>query len=486
MRNLSAAFAPTGITTSAVFAPGGVQSTSSTTGTTTTPTATTTPTTTPTDTTAQSLAFNRLGHISSADYSLTNLPGAQFEAVLNDSATRVMQSPQIRAVDNAKASLKIGQKVPTASGSFQPGVAGVGVSPLVNTQFTYLDVGVNLDILPRVHQNNEVSLHLDLEVSQVNNEVNLGGINIPEIGQNKASIDIRLKDGEVNMIGGIIQDTNSKAITGIPGLAGIPLLGRLFSAENLQKNKSELVIVIVPHIVRVIDISTSNLRGVAVGNATQIKVGYSPRKGASPQAAEAQPQGIPTAPAAPPATPPAAPPVAATPPATAPPATAPPVAAPPVAAPPATAPPPGGPARISFLPGTTVDTQLSQTVNVTVYAENVTDLMSAAAHLQYDPKILRINNIVAGDLPQKNVAQLQPSKNILNDSGQADVSVSRGPGDGGVSGSGGLFTIVFQAVGRGNTSVTVSGVALNSAGANAAAGQRIPSNAPPALTVNVK
>jgi hypothetical protein len=116
----------------------------------------------------------------------------------------------------------------------------------------------------------------------------------------------------------------------------------------------------------------------------------------------------------------------------------------------------------------------------------VADLVSAAAHLQYDPKILRINNIVAGDLPQKNVAPLQPSRNILNDSGQADVSVSRAPADGGASGSGGLFTIVFQAVGRGNTSVTVSGIALNGAAANAAPGQRIPSNTPPPLTVNVK
>jgi general secretion pathway protein D len=482
MRNLSAAFAPTGITTSAVFAPGGVQNSSSTTGTTTTPTTSTTETPTGTNgtgTTNNALSLSRLGHISSADYSLTNLPGAQFEAVLNDSATRVMQSPQIRAVDNAKASLKIGTKVPTASGSFQPGVAGVGVSPLVNTQFTYLDVGVNVDILPRVHQNNEVSLHVELEVSQVNNQVNLGGISIPEIGQNKAVADIRLKDSEVNLIGGIIQDTNSRAITGIPGLAGIPLLGRLFSAENIQKGKSELVIVLIPHIVRGIDISSSNLKPTAVGNATQIKVGYAPRRGASEQ-----PQGAPPAPAVP--APPAAAPQPGAPPATAPPVAEPPTAAQPATVPPGAAPPAGGPARISFLPGTSVDTQLSQTVNVTLYAENVADLVSAAAHLQYDPKILRINNIVAGDLPQKNVAPLQPSRNILNDSGQADVSVSRAPADGGASGSGGLFTIVFQAVGRGNTSVTVSGIALNGAAANAAPGQRIPSNTPPPLTVNVK
>jgi hypothetical protein len=166
------------------------------------------------------------------------------------------------------------------------------------------------------------------------------------------------------------------------------------------------------------------------------------------------------------------------------------VTSPAVTAPPATAPPalpaaPGGPARISFLPGN-VDTQLSQTVNVTIYAENVTNLASAAAHLQYDPKILHINNVVAADLIQKNGAPLQPSKNILNDAGQADLTVSRTPKDGAASGSGGLFTIVFQAVGRGNTSVTVSGVTLTAASGGAGPGPRIDSTMPPVLNVNVR
>ena len=289
IRNLTAAFAPTGINTSAVFAPRpgittpGLQSSTatSTTGTTTSGT-TTTSTPTPTGTAAGStsvtqIPLSSLSHLSSADYSLTTLPGATFEALLTDSSTRVLQSPQIRAVDNAKASLKIGDKVPTASGSFQSGVAGVGVSPLVNTQFTYLDVGVNVEITPKVHENNEVSMHLDLDVSQVAQYVNLGGINEPEISQNKLTTDIRLKQGEVNLIGGIIQQTDSRSISGIPGLASIPVLGHLFSGQNLEKDRTELVIALIPHVVRGQDIDATNLKGVAAGNATQIKVNYGPR-----------------------------------------------------------------------------------------------------------------------------------------------------------------------------------------------------------------
>jgi general secretion pathway protein D len=475
MRSLTAAFAPTGISTTATYAPRpGI----------TTPGATTTGTDTTAAKTTTSTPLSSLGRISSADYSLTTLPGAQFEAVLNNSATRVLQSPQIRAADKAKASIKIGDKVPTATGSFQNGIGGVGagISPLVNTQFTFIDVGVNVEITPFVHDNNEVSLHVDLDVSQVKDRIDLGGVSEPEISQNKALADIRLKDGEVNLLGGIIQHTDSRATNGIPGLGSIPILGRLFSGETVHRDQTELVIALVPHIVRGPDINAGNLKGVAAGNSTQIKVGYGPRKPA-PVAAES------TAPVAqvPPAT---APPMTA-PPATAPAIGAPAATSPATGAPPATAPPEtpgaapagtpataGGSARISFLPGNSVDTQLSQSITVTVYAENASDLTSAVAKLQFDPKILRVNNIVAGDLPQRGGVSVQPSKNILNDSGTADVSIAR---DTGVSGSGGLFSVVLQAVGRGNTTVSLSGLSLRSAN-----GQAIATNSPPPLVVNVK
>jgi hypothetical protein len=125
-----------------------------------------------------------------------------------------------------------------------------------------------------------------------------------------------------------------------------------------------------------------------------------------------------------------------------------------------------------------LDTQLSQSVTVTVYAENVSDLAATAAKLQFDSRILRVTNIVAGDLPQRGGVSVQPSRNILNDAGTADVSFAR---DSGVSGSGGLFSVVLQAVGRGNTTLSITGLSLR--GVN---GQAIPSNTPPALAVNVK
>ncbi len=123
---------------------------------------------------------------------------------MSDAGTKVLQAPQIRAIDNFKASLKVGEKIPTATGSFQPGVGGVGINPLVNTQFTYLDVGVNVDMLSRVNSATDVSMDVTVEVSQQSGTVNLGGIDQPIIGQRRVTLNLRMRDGEINIIGGLI------------------------------------------------------------------------------------------------------------------------------------------------------------------------------------------------------------------------------------------------------------------------------------------
>jgi general secretion pathway protein D len=445
-----------------------------------------------------SIPFSQLGHISSADYSISNLPGATFEAMLSDSTTRVLQSPQIRATHNAKASIKIGEKIPIATGSFQSAVGAVGALPAANTQFSFQDVGVTLEITPQIHENNEVSMHLDLDVSQVLDRIDVGGVSEPEIADNKVTADIRLREGEVNLIGGLIQDTSRKSLTGLPGLAHVPLLGRLFNSEDTEKNKTELVIALVPHIVRGPDITASNLRGISSGSSGQIKVSYDTAKLAANVLATslgAAPAGMPAVtPAGAAATPPATAPIVAAPPATAPPVTAPPATAPPATAPPpgqtalgipgmsaplmgaapspgaaapspaAAAPAPGSPApgttaRVTLQPATAT-APLNSAVTMTIYAENVVNLADVTAQLQYDPKILRIANIVAGDLPARNSAPLEVSKTILDDAGRADMRLSRGSDGGTISGSGSLFTVVFQAIGRGNTSVGLVSVGI--------------------------
>ncbi|PYY14554.1 MAG: type II and III secretion system protein, partial [Acidobacteria bacterium] len=126
--------------------------------------------------------MNSFANLNATNF-LVTIPGASLSFLMTDGKTKVLQRPEIRALDDEKATLKIGDRVPIATGSFQPG--GGGVSPLVNTQFQYLDVGVNIDITPHVHSNREVTLKMVLEISSVTGVQNIGGISQPTIGQRR-------------------------------------------------------------------------------------------------------------------------------------------------------------------------------------------------------------------------------------------------------------------------------------------------------------
>src|SRR5581483_4873789 len=222
-------------------------------------------------TTSGSINLNRLGNLNATDFQVT-IPQATATLLFTDSQTKLIQNPQIRAVDGQKASLKIGERVPVATGSFQPGIGGVGINPLVNTQFNYIDVGVNIDITPHVHGIDEITLKLAMDISAVDSFQNIGGIQQPVIGQRKIENEIRMKEGEVNIIGGILEDQQTRNLSGIPGLANIPLFRYLFSTEQKENNQNEIVFILIPHIIRAQDISASNLKAVDVGTANVIQL----------------------------------------------------------------------------------------------------------------------------------------------------------------------------------------------------------------------
>jgi general secretion pathway protein D len=184
---------------------------------------------------------------------------------MTDSNTKVLQRPEIRSMDSEKGSLKIGDRIPIATGSFQG-----GVSTLVNTQFQYIDVGVNVDITPYVHSEKEVTLKMSLEISSVTGVQNIGGINQPTIGQRRIEHEARLADGEVNLIGGILQDTETHSLSGYPFLTKIPILKYLFGQENKERQQSEIVFVITPHILRSNEVTDDNLRMVDIGTGNSI------------------------------------------------------------------------------------------------------------------------------------------------------------------------------------------------------------------------
>jgi general secretion pathway protein D len=154
---------------------------------------------------------------------------------------------------------------------------------LVNTQFQYLDVGVNIDITPHIHSEHEVTLKMTLEVSSVSGTQNIGGISQPIIGQRRIEHETRLQDGEVNLVGGILEDTETHSMSGYPWLTRLPVLKYLFGQDDKQRQENEIVFAITPHIVRAQEVTDDNLRLVDLGRGSTVTVGHSdPRRGTSP------------------------------------------------------------------------------------------------------------------------------------------------------------------------------------------------------------
>src|ERR1700686_773673 len=212
--------------------------------------------------------------IFSGGYSVT-MPGASASFLMTDTSTQILDDPEIRVVDGQTAKLRIGDRVPVATGSFQAGIGATGtgaINPLVNTQFQYLDVGVNVDVTPRIHPDHEISMKVNVVVSSVTGQTNIGGISQPIISQRSIEHDIRLKDGEVNVLGGLIEQTDTKTLNGIPGLSKIPFFRKFFSDNTVDHEKNEILIVLIPHIVRLPTITAENLRSIASGTDTNAEV----------------------------------------------------------------------------------------------------------------------------------------------------------------------------------------------------------------------
>jgi len=410
------------------------------------PNATTTSGSTTTSTTTNNTTLDTLRHLNGSDYSVT-LPNFTANAVLTDTYTKIIQNPEIRSVDGQQAKLKIGDRIPIATGSFQAGV-GVGavgsaglVNPLVNTQFQYQDVGVNIDVTPRVHPNREISLKTKIEVSSVTGTSTIGGISQPIISQRVVEHDIRLKDGEAFILGGLIQRTDSRTLNGWPGFAKIPVLRYLFSSDNIDHQEDEVLIVMIPHIVRMQDWTKENLRGIYSGSDLDVKVKH-----------ESEMRAPVTEPPKPGQAPAGMTPGATTPGAAAP-GTAPAAAG--------VNPPQGQPGKMRFEPGT-FSLKVGETKTVAVVVENVNDLFSIPMLLQYNPAVISIEEFQHavsegqhGGFLSGGTQEIAIVSNVNKEKGQAVISATRQPNTAGVSGSGTLLGIVIKGIAPGSSNLSI-------------------------------
>jgi general secretion pathway protein D len=413
--------------------------------------------------------LNQLAHLNANNVAVSIGP-ATANALLTDVDTRILQNPSIRATDGQRATMKIGQKIPIATGSYNAGVSTGVASIGVQTQFTYIDVGVNIDITPTIHFDREVTLKLKIEVLSQAGQVTISGVTEPIIGQRSTEQVIQLQDGEPSLLAGIITTQDSLNINGTPGLGEIPFFKYFFSSRSKEVLKDEIVFLLIPHIVRESVLTRMNTRAIDTGTGQSIELRRNaavsesaneainpiakPRTGQATSAANAaaamaqqlsqQAQPL-------------------TPPAVNQPANQPADQQQPGA--PAPAAVPAGP-PISFTVSPPASNQtVGSTFQVAVMLNNARDLFSVPLQVKFNPAVLQLVNVDSGDLLSRD-GQLA-SLVHREDNGLVAISTTRPPNTAGVSGQGSLCTLTFKAVAAGDSDLTLVKVgAVNSKQAN--------------------
>jgi general secretion pathway protein D len=428
------------------------------------PVPTSTTTTTGTATTPSNFTLNTLAHLNATNFAV-NITGGTLNALLSDTNTHILQNPRIRATDGQRATLKIGQKIPIATGSYNAGVSTGVASIGVQTQFTYLDVGVNIDMTPTVHYDHEVTLKMKIEVLSQAGQVTISGVTEPIIGQRSSEQVIQLQEGEPSILAGIITKQDNLVVSGTPGLGELPFFKYFFSTQNKEVQTDEIVFLLIPHIVRESVLSRMNTRAIDTGTGTSIELrreseaDIALRDHLPPPPARPQPTGPATTAANAAAamvhqlnqqTQPIARP------------TVPSIGADIPSQIPATG--VGAPITLAVAPAESSQS-VGNTFQVSVSLANGHDVFSVPVQLQFNPAVLELVNVDAGDFLGRDGQAVALAHRV--DNGLVSISSERPPKTAGVSGQGTLCTLTFKAIAPGDTSLSLVKVgARNSAQEN--------------------
>jgi len=397
------------------------------------------------------ITLNTLANANATNFAVT-ITGGQVNALLSDADTRILQNPRIRATDGQRATLKIGSKIPVATGSYNAGVSAGIASLGVQTQFQYLDVGVNIDMTPTVHYDREISLKMKVEVSSQNGSSTISGVTEPIFAQRSAEQTIQLKDGEPSLLAGILTRQDTMNVNGTPGLGELPFLKYFFASHDKIQQDDEIVFLIIPHIVRESILTDENTRAIYAGTGQTVELirhgseastgapqapnaVYTPTPNSGTTAANAAAAMIPhIAAEGQPVQPPA----------------------PGAAAAPTTGNIPASTAvtPLNLAVISPAQAQVGSTFQVTVRATNAHDLFGVPMQLQFDPKVVSLVGVDAGDLLGKD-GQAVALSHRDDGEGAVTMSLTRPPNTAGISGDGPLCVLTFKAVAPGTSSLSL-------------------------------
>jgi general secretion pathway protein D len=207
------------------------------------------------------LTLRGLRNLTQDNVFITGLPSLYYRLLKTDTATRILANPQLRTSEGVAAQANFGERVPVPVTVFAP-IASGGVQTQPITSFNYENVGVNIDITPRTHHDDEVSLAIKVQVSSISGT---GFGNLPTFGNRAISTVIRLKDGETNMLAGLIRDDERRVMNGIPGLSDLPIIGPLFAQNRRESQETDIILTLTPRIVRVLNLTAEDLSPFRVG-----------------------------------------------------------------------------------------------------------------------------------------------------------------------------------------------------------------------------
>jgi general secretion pathway protein D len=436
--------------------------------------------------------------ISTADFYMS-IPTALVRFLESDDRTRTIAKPQLRGAEGQKLTLNLGDDIPVLQTVFGAAAPG-GVAAVPQSSYSYRSVGVNLEVTPRVTYEGEIILELMIENSTLGSSIDVGGQLAPTFGTRKVSTRLRLREGESNLLAGLLGERERKQLRGFPGLLRLPVFSQFLSDNEQQIEQTDIVMLLTPHIVRTHELTAQDLSPIYIG--TQQNVGLSgpppliaPPPEPVPSVGEATPStivpstpgvapgGVPRPPvASEPGVPPVNKPV---PPGT----TAMPAPVTPLPGTPPTAPtgvpatPPGTPPRDPAAPATppagaaaATPAQIIITTPGTAFQvaggpytvplsiNNAQRVSQVTLTVTYNPGILRVRNAQDGTFMRQGGVTVSFTPRIDAAAGRVDIAIMRSGDQIGASGAGLLTALLFDAVAPGSATIQVSGMATTPEG----------------------
>ncbi|MGB7296476.1 MAG: secretin N-terminal domain-containing protein [Candidatus Aminicenantales bacterium] len=352
-----------------------------------------------------------------------SLPSALINFLQTDSDTRVLAQPRLRGVGDEEMKTIVGQKVPIPQTTFTPIAAG-GVSQQPITSFAYQDVGLEITIKPKIHLEKEISLEIEVKITNI---AGSGFAGIPIISTREIKNVIRLKDGETNLLAGLLRDEERKTLRGVLGLASIPIIGNLFGATDKEIDQSDLVLTVTPYIIRALPrtaeddkplwIELEGISSISRGDRSQIdEVMMRERRAVeesgimpSPEEEEEPQEDL-------------------------------------------------GASEVSLDPAN-FEVPQGREFRISVNVRSQQEIGNMSVSLSFDPQVVRLKDIIEGGMIRMAGANVPFLKNIVP--GGCTMGFSSPQLTRGVRGGGNMAVLVFDATAPGETQIMVTGASAN-------------------------